>query len=173
MIHKALLASLVILCSLACRPVPSAENGLLGVWQIQLIENTTSSGSSTNSNPQPSLAIFTRSHYSLIWMPGATGMRAFKQRWLPTDEEMIQRYGEIVVNSGTYTQTESTITTRPVVSRFPEFMGGTLLYEYRVEGDTLWLTLLDEYSYDGIQNPWAAAGDRQTLTLTRVEDLER
>ncbi len=174
MIHKVLVASFVTLCSLGCRPAPSAENGLLGVWQIQVIENTTSSGSSINSNAQPSLVIFTRSHYSLIWMPGTTGMRAFKQRWLPTDEEMIQRYSEIVVNSGTYTQTESTITARPVVSRVPEFMGGgTLLYEYRVQGDTLWLTSLDEYSYDGIQAPWAAAGNRVTLTLTRVADLQR
>jgi hypothetical protein len=101
-------------------------------------------------------------------------MRAFKERWFPTDEEMIQRYGEIVVNSGTYRQADSTITARPVVSRVPEFMdGGTLLYEYRVLGDTLWLTSLDEYSYDGVQAPWAVAGNHVTLTLTRVGVLQR
>ena len=174
MTSKVALASLIAVCSFGCRPAPSPENGLLGVWEIQVIENIASSSSSINNSPQPSLAIFTRSHYSLIWMPGTTGMRAFKQRWLPTDEEKIQRYGEIVVNSGKYTQTESTITAQPVVSRVPEFMGGgRLSYEYRVEGDTLSLTSLDEYSYDGIQAPWAAAGNRVKLTLTRLEDSER
>lgn len=172
--HRTVAASLIAVSLFGCRSTPSLDNSLLGVWQVRVIENTTSGDSSINRNPQPSLAIFTQSHYSLIWMPGTTGMRAFKQRWLPTDEEKIQRYGEIVVNSGTYTQTESTITAQPVVSRVPEFMGGgRLVYEYRVEGDTLSLTSLDEYSYDGIQAPWAAVGDRVTLTLTRVGELQR
>jgi hypothetical protein len=160
------------ICCVGCRPAASPETRLVGVWQIQVIENITASGSSINNSPQPSLAIFTGSHYSLIWMPGATGMRAFKQRWLPTDEEKIQRYGEIVANAGTHTQTDSTITLRPAVSRVPEFMaGGRLLYEYRVQGDTLILTSLDEYSYDGIQAPSAAAGNRVKLTLKRIGDL--
>jgi hypothetical protein len=49
--------------------------------------------------------------------------------------------------------------------------GGTLLYEYSVVGDTLNLTSLDEYSFDGIQAPWAASGSRVRLSLTRVEEL--
>ena len=170
--EKAVLASLMAICCVGCWAAPSPETRLLGVWQIQVIENITASGSSINNSPQPSLAIFTASHYSLIWMPGTTGMRAFKQRWLPTDEEKIQRYGEIVANAGTHTPSDSTITLQPVVSRVPEFMaGGRLLYEYRVQGDTLILTSLDEYSYDGIQAPSAAAGNRVKLTLKRIGDL--
>lgn len=42
---------------------------------------------------------------------------------------------------------------------------------YRRSADTLWLTWLDEYSYDGVQAPWAAAGDHVTLKLVRVEDF--
>lgn len=172
MTEKVLIAVLLGLCSAGCWTSPSAEHALLGVWQIQKIESTGSAGTSINENPLPSLAVFTRSHYSLAWMPGTTGMRGFNERWVPTDEEMIQRYGEIIVNSGTYTRTDSEITARPVVSRVPEFMGGgRMVYEYRVDGDTLWLTSLDEYSFDGIQAPWAAAGSRKTLTLKKVEDL--
>lgn len=170
--EKVVLVSLITICCVGCRPAPSPENGLLGVWQIQVIENITGDGSSINNSPQPSLAIFARSHYSLIWIPGTTGMRAFNQRWFPTDEEKIQRYGEIVMNAGMYTRTASTITVYPVVSRFPEFMGGgRLLYEYQVQGETLILTSLDEYSYDGIKAPWAAAGNRVKLTLMRLGDL--
>ena len=120
--EKAVLASLMAICCVGCWAAPSPETRLLGVWQIQVIENITASGSSINNSPQPSLAIFTASHYSLIWMPGTTGMRAFKQRWLPTDEEKIQRYGEIVANAGTHTPSDSTITLQPAVSRVPEFM---------------------------------------------------
>jgi len=174
MIYKALVVFVAAFFFFGCQPNSSVDNGLLGVWQIQKIENKISSGSSVNSDPQPSLAIFTQSHYSLIWMPGTTGMRAFKQRWSPTDEEKIRRYGEIIVNSGTYTLTESTLTAHPVVSRIPEFMGGgRMLYEYHVEGDTLWLTTLDEHSYDGKQSPWAAAGTRTTLELAKVGELWR
>ena len=74
-----------LLCRVSGSPLPG--NPSVGVWQIQLIENITASGSSINNSPQPSLAIFTGSHYSLIWMPGTTWMRAFKQRWLPTDKK--------------------------------------------------------------------------------------
>ena len=172
MTDKVMVASLIAVCSFGCGLATSPDDALLGVWQIRAIENLGSGGSSVNDNPQPSLAIFTPSHYSLVWMPGTTGMRAFAQRWFPTDAEKIQRYGEIVVNSGTYTATESTITAYPVVSRVPEFMGGgRLVYEYSIAGDTLLLTTLDEYSYDGVQAPWAAAGNRVKLTLTKVEDL--
>ncbi len=52
-------------------------------------------------------------------------------------------------------------------------MGGKMLYEYRVEKDILWLTLTDEYSYDGRQAPWAEAGIRTTLKLERVEAIGR
>ena len=78
-----------------------------------------------------------------------------------------------MVNSGTYELAgDSLITLRPVVSRVPGFMGGgTLLYEFRVVGDTLNLTSLDEYSFDGIQAPWAASGSGVKLSLTKVEDL--
>jgi hypothetical protein len=161
--------ALVIAIHLVGCQSPAVENGLLGAWEVSVIESANSKGRSVNQNPQPGLAIFTPTHYSLIWIPGSTAMRAFRDRWVPTDEEKIQRYGEIVVNAGTYSQTESTITARPVVSRVPEFMeGGRLLYEYRVEADTLTLTSVDEYSFDGFQAPWAASGDRVTLTLRRV-----
>jgi hypothetical protein len=164
---------LVLLCFTGCSKVSEAESSLIGVWQVEEIEFISPSDTSTNPNPQPSQAVFTTSHYSLVWMPGTTGMRAFQQRWVPTDAEMIQRYGEIVVNSGVYTvESDSLLTLRPVISRVPEFMdGGRLQYGYRLVGDTLWLTSLDEYSFDGVQAPWAAAGNRVALKLIRVERM--
>jgi hypothetical protein len=54
----------------------------------------------------------------------------------------------------------STIVTRPIVAKTPNFMaGGSLSYTYRVEGDTLWLTL---------NLPWDPNSENN-FTLTRLE----
>jgi hypothetical protein len=78
-----------------------------------------------------------------------------------------------VVNSGVYTvDNDSLMTLHPVVSRVPEFMdGGRLLSGNQAVGDTLWLTSIDEYSFDGVQAPWAEAGNRVALKLVRREHL--
>ena len=167
---RVLLLPLITSFCVGCQPPEPETGGLMGVWVIHQIEYA---DGTINSDPEPSQAIFTAENYSLLWIYPPTSLRSFEERWAPTDSEKIQRYGEIVVNSGTYEMTgDSLITLRPVVSRVPGFMGGgTLLYEYRVVGDTLKLTSLDEYSYDGIQAPWAASGSRVKLSLTRVEEL--
>ena len=167
---RVFLLPLIIAFSVACQPQDSDTGGLMGVWVIQQIEYA---DGTINSDPEPSQAIFTAHNYSLLWIYPPTSLRSFAERWAPTDAEKIQRYGEIVVNSGTYEIAgDSLITLHPVVSRVPGFMGGgTLLYEYSVVGDTLNLTSLDEYSFDGIQAPWAASGSRVRLSLTRVEEL--
>lgn len=164
---------LVVLCFVGCGGMSGGESGLAGVWRVEELQFISPADTSTNPSPLPSQAIFTASHYSLVWMPGTTGMRAFQQRWVPTDSEKIQRYGEIVVNSGVYTvDNDSLITLHPVVSRVPEFMdGGRLLCGYHTVGDTLWLTSLDEYSFDGVLAPWAEAGNRVALKLVRREHL--
>ena len=167
---RVFLLPLIIACCVACQPQDSETGDLMGVWvihQIQYADGT------INSEPEPSQAIFTAQNYSLLWIYPPTSLRSFEERWAPTDAEKIQRYGEIVVNSGTYEITGgSLITLHPVVSRVPGFMGGgTLLYEFSLAGDTLSLTSLDEHSFDGIQAPWAASGARVKLSLTKVEDL--
>ncbi len=158
-----------ILC-IGCLQSPVPDSGLLGVWTIAQIEYA---DGAVNTDPEPSQAIFTDSNYSLVWIPLASSMRLFQERWVPTDAEKVRRYGEIVVNSGTYElEGDSLMTLFPVVSRVPGFMGGgRFLYEFRVRGDTLWLTSLDEYSYDGIQAPWAASDDGVKLSLSKVEDI--
>lgn len=145
----------------ACSSPPDAagrQAGLEGVWQVRELEFNSSDGTRVNGDPLPGQAMFSSAHYSLIWMPGDSGLRQFEARWTPTDAEQVRRYGEIVVNSGHYVRQGSALTLWPSVSRVPEFMGGgRLLYQYRRRADTLWLTSLDEYSYDGVQAPWAAA----------------
>jgi hypothetical protein len=167
--YGTVLSVLLALASVACdRPVARGPEGVVGVWQIKEIASQDGSEPFTNE-PLPSIFIFTPHHYSMVWVLSEEPQRAFAERWKPTDAEKIERYNSFVVNSGTYEITESILTAHPIVARVPEFMGGRLVCEYRVEEDTLRLKLVDEYSYDGVQAPWVASGSGLILTLVRID----
>jgi hypothetical protein len=140
---------------------------LVGVWQVKEIARQGGSGPIT-AKPLPSIIIFTSRHYSMMWVFDTDPTRSFAERWSPTDTEKIDRFDSLVVNSGIYEVEGSTLTAHPLVARIPEFVGGKLVCEYRIENDTMQLQFIDEYSYDGVQAPWVAKGGL-ILTLIRVE----
>jgi hypothetical protein len=135
---------------------------------IDEIRVTGPDDNSTNRNPQPSVFIFGERHYSMVWIPGAEPRLDFADTWNPTDSEKVHSYDSLVVNSGTYALTESTLTTNPIAARVPGFMGGRAVYEYRRAGDRLWLTMVEEHSHNGIGNPFLD-DHRVPLRLVRVE----
>ncbi len=138
-----------------------------GAWQIQSIAKKNGSRP-TIDNPQPSLFLFTDKYYSMVWMPGTESKRAFEERWNPTDAEKLARYNAIVLNSGLYEINKSTLTTHPIIARVPEFMGGRFVWEFHLTDENLQLTMIDEYSFDGVQAPWAAEEGGLVLTLVRI-----
>lgn len=146
----------------------SAASDIEAVWRIRSIATADGTGPVIR-DPLPSVFIFADGYYSTMWMPGTEARRAYAERWRPTDAEKLARYDALVSSSGTFTVRGSTLTTYPIVARVPEFMGGKLVYELRREGDELRLTLIDEYSHDGVRAPWAAAGRGLVLTLVPVE----
>jgi hypothetical protein len=139
--------------------------GVVGVWQVKEIARQGGSGPIA-AEPLPSVIIFTRSHYSMVWVFDTEPPRSFAEQWSPTDAEKIERFDSLVVNSGTYEIKGNRLTAHPIVARIPEFVGGKLICEYRVENDTMQLKFVDEYSYGGVQAPWVASGGL-VLTLTR------
>jgi hypothetical protein len=163
--------SLTILLPIAgCNTsVEQNNNSIEGVWRISQI--TRDFEAEANNDPLPSQLIFTKNHYSIVWMPGKDAMRAFDEPWKPTDSEILQRFWEVTVNTGRYEVSGTQIRTEPVIARFPEFMGGYMIYDFKWSGSDLILTLVDEYTFDGVQNPWAAeVSGQQHITLTRVSD---
>ncbi|UCF65120.1 MAG: lipocalin-like domain-containing protein [bacterium] len=148
----------------------SIRESLEGVWEIKGISTVNGSISLPN-RPIPSIFIFTQRHYSMVWVLSDNPDPFFSERWNPTDKEKIERYNSLVVNSGTYKLLGSHLTAFPVVARVPEFMGGRLVCEYKVEEDTLRLKLIDEYSYDNVQAPWVASGNGLILTLARIDQF--
>jgi hypothetical protein len=144
------------------------SQGVVGVWQVK--EIALQDGSEPIADKSfPNIIMFTRRHYSMMWVLGAKTQQSFAERWNPTNAEKIERFDALVVNSGTYEIKGSTLTAHPIVARIPEFVGGTLICEYRLENDTMRLKFVDEYSYDGVQVPWVVSGGRLMLTLVRID----
>ncbi len=124
-----------------------------------------------NTDPLPSQIIFTNRHYSIVWMPGNKAMEAFSIRWQPSAEEKLRRFDEVVVNTGTYEIEGGVIKVHPVIARVPEFMGGYMRYAYEWSEDHLILTLIDEYTFDGVQAPWVSeSSGRIHLILDKLDD---
>ncbi len=149
-----------------------AKNKVEGVWKaVEVIlpfANPAGKDSTTTiSNPQPGLIIFTRGYYSILAVTGSKPRAAVERPKDPqnlTEDEKIARYVEwdsFVANSGTYEIKGSTIIRHPIVAKNVSVMTNETpnISEFRLEGaNTLWL------------NP---TPDRKTtdprVKLTRVE----
>lgn len=129
---------------------------LSGAWKVMEIRVKTPDKEFLNSQPQPGLFLFTRHHYSMVWMPGNEPPKDFAHKWYPSDEEKIRSFNSIIVNSGTYRYTDSTLTTTPIVAKTPEFIGGSATYTFHLKKDTLYMKLIDTYSHDGIEDEGVA-----------------
>ncbi len=167
--------SLFILLSItACAPAaeePVMQETLEGAWRVTEESFESPAASWTNTSPQPSLYIFAEQHYSIMLVPsGSDGGSQPRELFPgnepvlgsaePTDAEKVAAYDSFIANSGTYEVSGSSLTTRPIVAKTPNFMsGGALTYMYQIEGDTLRLTL---------KPPWAPDTE-QSLTLVRLE----
>jgi hypothetical protein len=150
-----LVVPVIVLCMLAgCREAAiEAPGPLEGSWKIVEIRVVSQRGEYTDPEPEPGLFIFGKEHYSMIWMPFGEPLLDFAEIWRPTDEEKLTSWNSIVVNTGTYTYTDSTVTTYPLVAKTPEFVGGFAVYDYRVVADTLWMEMTDCMSSGDVQDP--------------------
>jgi hypothetical protein len=167
-----LLVALVLVAVAAplCRAAEAAEGGspLEGAWAMKEIAVVSERGENSYPDPAPGLFIFGESHYSMVWMPLTEVPADFEEIWKPTEEEKAAAFSSIIVNSGTYTYTDSTVTTIPTVAKTPEFIGGYAVYDYTVNGDTLWMDMTNAVSSGGVVDPGVGV-IRIPLTLVRVE----
>jgi len=150
---------------------PVMQETLEGAWRVTEESFESPDASWTNTNPQPSLYIFAKQHYSIMLVPsGSDGGSQPRELFPgnepvlgsaePTDAEKVAAYDSFIANSGTYEVSGSSLTTRPMVAKSPNVMSGeSLTYTYQIEGDTLQLTLTP---------PWAPDTE-QSLTLVRLE----
>ena len=135
---KALITLITFSTVLAAQSPP--RKPLEGIWKVVEIAGT-GTDASKNANPHQSLFIFTRNHYSMMLVTGTQPRALFNSVIEPTDQEKISAFDSFVANTGTYEVMGSTLTFRPIVARYPNFMaGGSAEYQFRIEGKTLSLT---------------------------------
>ena len=168
---RPVLASAVLfglIFTVACSQAPPAEsetpaNELQGVWS--LTASDPGDGSPAIDPSQPGLYIFAEGYYSAVFAPGAEPRVPAETAFEPTDDEMVAQHRSIIVNTGTYEVSGSTVTYRPVIAKSPAFVGGHSTAEFRVEGDVLTLAVQTVMSANGA-SPATVGG---VLTFRRVE----
>lgn len=163
--------TLLVLCATVVSAQSSTKKPIEGAWKVTEIVVTGAEASNV-PNPQPGLFIFTKTHYSVMWVPGNQSRSLFKGED-PTDQEKIAAYDSFVANSGTYEVAGATITLHPMVARSPNFMaGGVSKSQMRIEGTTLWLTQkntdVSVSTGSGVAPPSGATRETR-LKLSRVE----
>ena len=163
--------AIMIAWSAALGAQGAARQSVEGVWRVTEIV-VTGADAATVSNPQPSLFIFAKSHYSMMYVSD-TRPRALYKGENPTTEEKLAAFDSFIANTGTYEVAGSTLTIHPIVARNPNYMaGGFDKYQFRLERNTLSLT---EKSTDLNARlgqrvvPSTGAASETRLKLVRVE----
>lgn len=118
---------------------PIKRGPLEGAWQRVAETYLGPDTSWTIRGPQPSVYLFTKNYYSMMWVPGT------KPRGRLTSGAAVERlwaFESFRANSGTYEVRDSVVTVHPVVARIPNLVDvPSLTYVYRTRGDSLWLTI--------------------------------
>ena len=147
-----------LIVTLACgqspAPAPTAvepSNPLQGVWSQTAVDP--GDGSPVIDPSQPGLYIFVEGYYSAVYAPGSDPRVPAEISFQPTPEEMVAQHESIIVNTGTYEISGSTVTFRPIIAKSPGFVGGQSVSGFQVDGDTLTLTDQTVVAEDGTSAP--------------------
>ena len=141
----------------------AATNPLHGVWLVTAFHP--GDGSAAIDPSQPGLYIFAQGHYSAVFAPGREPRVAAATTFSPTPEEMVAQHESIIVNTGTYEISGSTVTFRPIIAKSPGFVGGYQTAEFQTSGDVLTLSPTSLVGADGTEVPLGGG----STTLRRLE----
>lgn len=132
----------------------TAQNSLLGAWELQEVHWHTKDTTYSIAPTQPGLLVLTDNRYALMWSPSPTPRVPFENLSKPTVEEIQAGFRSVVFNGGTYSNTDSTLTTSAIIAKVPGFEGGKQFYKYNIADDTLDITMFDETYPNGDKPEW-------------------
>lgn len=149
-----------LLVMLLLATAAAAQRSIQGVWK--LTEQT--SAGTTKTISQPSLYVFTKKHYSIIYVASDTPREAIADLNKATAEELRATFVTgFVANAGTYELKNGKVTFHPIVAKSPNIMkpGNWSTSAVTLNGNAM--TLVSEANQAGpVQNP-------TTSKLTRIE----
>ena len=141
----------------------AAQSNIQGVWQLTEI-TMTGKVAMTMKVTQPSVYIFTKTHYSKIYVASDKPRPVLDDYSKATQEQLLSIFVEgIDANAGTYEVKAGELTLHPIVAKSPSDMkeGTWTTYSVKISGNTI--TLTSESSNAG------PSKKPVTFKLTRVE----
>ena len=141
----------------------SARFDIRGVWKVTELAWSTPGGDWEIHKVYLSQYIFTKRHYTYMYVPGAGPRKRFVgDPNRPTDAEKVEAYNSFIAASGTYTLSGQTLALQRLITKNPNEMdGNTLIYTVEfVDSNTLRMV---------VSNPPFLPGREQRTVLTRIE----
>ena len=141
-----------------------AQKGSIeGVWSLTEITSTGTDGS-TKQMTQPSMYLFTKKHYSIIYVNSDKARPSDNDVDKMTAEQLRDMFvNSFIANAGTYEYKGGKVTFHPIVAKSPGYMqvGNWVRQSAKIDANTL--TLISDSSNTGPStNP-------STIKLKRVE----
>jgi hypothetical protein len=121
----------------------SKSGSLQGVWQtVEITIAGPSPRTITIPEPRPYFTIITPRYYSRTEVQAEGPRPILPDVAKATADELRTVWGPFVGEAGTYEVSGGMMTVHPLASKNPAAMvpGAFIVYSYRLEGDTLWLT---------------------------------
>jgi len=112
-----------------------------GVWQISEYTFNSPDTSWTSKSPQPSLWVFGKEYYSMMYVYSIEPRPLFPDDYTRntlTDEQIRSSFMTFIANSGKFELDGSKFIVYPIVALEPNYMtNSSTEYEYKIEGDTM------------------------------------
>ena len=153
---------IVLLISLLLTTSAIAQK-VQGVWSLTEITTTGPNGSTTQAS-QPSMYLFTKKHYSVIYVSRSDPRPPIADISKATADELRDVFvNSFIANAGTYEVKGGKLTMRPMVAKSPGFMepGTFVTTSIKLDGNVM--TLVSDSSNNG------PAANPTTFKLKRVE----
>jgi hypothetical protein len=150
--------------------VGQSKASIQGVWRVVEV-TTTGPHACVNKNPQPGLYIFTAKHYNILRDTSREVRGTVNDLSRITAEEALATFGPLMAQSGTYEVSGSVLRGMPIVAKVRPAegkYGASNTRSFKIDGDTLWMTQLDDLK-ERLSNSTGAVTNPTTVRLVRVE----
>ena len=154
---------LLIAAVMSISAFAQGKSGMEGVWQLTEV-TTTGEGGMTMKASQPSMYIFTKTHYSIMYVTGDKPRPVMDDYSKATQEELLSIFvKDFIANAGTYEVKAGKLTVHPMVAKSPGYMAAGTWSTSSMTMKGNMMTLVSDSSNSGpSKNP-------TTYKLTRVE----
>jgi hypothetical protein len=142
---------------------PITAQKIEGVWALTEVTTTGANGK-TQQVSQPSMYLFTKKHYSIIYVAGDAPRPDVADIDAATADELRNIFvRSFIANAGTYEIKGGKLTTRPMVAKSPNFMKSGTWVTSAVTINANTMTLVTESNNAG------PAANPTTFKLKRIE----